>query len=128
MNSSCNDAVELRSRPQSVGFGRSLTYLSKRVRGLRARRGMTRKDLSRQSSISERYLAQLESGEANPSLALLLRVAGALGVDVHELLPYEADNDQLAAPLGSVIGQLTAEEKAAACQLLMQHFPMKQSG
>lgn len=125
MNSSWNDAVAFKpkARQESADFSRSLTFLSKRVRALRARRSMTRKDLSRQSSISERYLAQLESACANPSLALLLRVADALGVDVHELLPYGLNTDHLMSPLVKVLRQLSPEEEETAYQMLIRRFP-----
>jgi XRE family aerobic/anaerobic benzoate catabolism transcriptional regulator len=42
--------------------GRLLAVLGERVRTLRAYRGMTRKVLSQESGVSERYLAQLEQG------------------------------------------------------------------
>ena len=48
-----------------------------RIRSLRAKRGMTRKGLSKHSDVSERYLAQLETGKANITLSVLWRVAGA---------------------------------------------------
>jgi ribosome-binding protein aMBF1 (putative translation factor) len=37
----------------------------------RARRGMSRKALALSSDVSERYLAQVESGETNPSIMVL---------------------------------------------------------
>ena len=37
------------------------------VRNERARHGVTRKTLAQQCQVSERYLAQVELGEANPS-------------------------------------------------------------
>lgn len=123
MNSAGNDAVELKPRQASAGFGRSLTFLSRRVRALRAHRGMTRKQLSRLSNISERYLAQLEGGGANPSLALLLRVADALSVDIHELLPHGVASGHLMTPLLNMLRQLSPQEEEAAYQLLVRHFP-----
>ncbi len=50
-----------------------LAALGDRVRELRARRGMTRKILAKDSGVSERYLAQLEAGQGNASLAILRR-------------------------------------------------------
>ena len=41
-----------------------LNLLGDRIREARARRGMTRKILARDSKVSERYLAQLEAGFA----------------------------------------------------------------
>src|SRR5258705_7910797 len=63
-----------------------LAKLGARVRELRERRGMSRKLLARESQVSERYLAQLESGDGNISIILLRRVATALGVTVGEVL------------------------------------------
>ena len=47
----------------------------------RARRGMSRKSLSRASGVSERYLAELERGAGNASLLVLRQVAEALSIE-----------------------------------------------
>ena len=60
--------------------------LGLRVRETRARRGMSRKALALNSDVSERYLAQVESGETNPSIMVLRHVAHALGISLIELL------------------------------------------
>lgn len=63
-----------------------LVQLGERVRSLRARRGMTRKALALAAEVSERHLANLEYGEGNVSILLLLQVANALQSSVAELL------------------------------------------
>lgn len=63
-----------------------LRGLGQRVRQIREQRGMARKVLAADADVSERYLAQLESGEGNISIVLLRRVALALGVSLGELL------------------------------------------
>lgn len=63
-----------------------LVQLGERVRSLRARRGMTRKALAQAAEVSERHLANLEYGEGNVSILLLLQVANALQSSVAELL------------------------------------------
>jgi XRE family aerobic/anaerobic benzoate catabolism transcriptional regulator len=63
-----------------------LTRLGERVRAWRTEHGMTRKTLSEASGISERYLAQLESGQGNISVLLLRKVARAIGVPVERLV------------------------------------------
>ena len=55
-----------------------LDQLGQRVRTMRALRGMSRKVLAKVSGISERYIAQLESGKGNVSIVLLLRLAQAI--------------------------------------------------
>ncbi|HEX9168184.1 MAG TPA: helix-turn-helix domain-containing protein, partial [Roseiarcus sp.] len=51
-----------------------LVALGKRVRALRARRGLTRKALARATGVSERHLANLEYGVGNASILILLNV------------------------------------------------------
>jgi XRE family transcriptional regulator, aerobic/anaerobic benzoate catabolism transcriptional regulator len=62
-----------------------LLTLGKRVREVRNRRGMTRKIVARDADVSERHLAQLETGEGNVSIVLLRRIAVALNVRLVEL-------------------------------------------
>src|SRR5258705_7374867 len=57
------------------------------VRVSRAKRGMTRRQLAQDSGASERYLAQIESGQGNPSVIMLKSIAEALDVPIIELLP-----------------------------------------
>ena len=63
-----------------------LAHLGRRVRTAREQRGLARKALSRAAGVSERYLAALEMGEGNATVILLRRVAGALGVQLSDLL------------------------------------------
>ncbi|MFC0240932.1 helix-turn-helix transcriptional regulator [Rhodopseudomonas telluris] len=64
-----------------------LLELGQRVRTLRGLRGMSRKVLAKVSGISERYIAQLESGKGNVSIMLLRRVSDALATPLEDLLP-----------------------------------------
>ena len=73
---------------------RFLADLGGRVREMRERHGMSRKRLARDSSVSERYLAQIETGNGNISIMLLKRVAAALGVSVGDLLAAD-DHDSV---------------------------------
>lgn len=57
-----------------------------RVRARREKRGLSRRELSQRSQVSERFLAQLEAGQGNISLARFAEVADALGVGPAELL------------------------------------------
>ena len=61
-----------------------------RVRKARERKAISRRALSEKSKVSQRYLAQLEGGGGNISIALLKRVADALDHRI-EWLVGEAD-------------------------------------
>lgn len=98
-----------------------LARIGARVREARASRGMTRKLLAAHSQISERYLAQLEGGAANPSVVVLSKLAEALGMDIPALLePRTPDAVELglitrllkrapAGALGAIRSRLTQE-------------------
>ena len=63
-----------------------LARLGERVRGWRAEHGITRKALALRSGVSERYLAQLETGQGNVSILLLRRIAHAMELPVEVLV------------------------------------------
>jgi XRE family aerobic/anaerobic benzoate catabolism transcriptional regulator len=72
------------------------------VRSHRERRGWSRRELASASGVSERFLAQLETGDGNISLRRFSDVAHALGTTPHALLaPKELHaNDKPIALLG----------------------------
>jgi XRE family aerobic/anaerobic benzoate catabolism transcriptional regulator len=71
------------------------------VRSQRERRGWSRRELAAASGVSERFLAQLETGDGNISLRRFAEVAHALGTTPRALLePSEAIADRPIALLG----------------------------
>ncbi|MGR9580303.1 helix-turn-helix transcriptional regulator [Pandoraea sputorum] len=69
-----------------AGVTSRLASLARQVRMLRAQRGMTRKQLAAQSGVSLPYLARVEAGTGNVSLAVLHKLAEALNVGVETLI------------------------------------------
>jgi XRE family aerobic/anaerobic benzoate catabolism transcriptional regulator len=87
------------------------------VRRLREERAFTRRELAQKSGVSERFLADLESGEGNISVARLQDVSRALGTSAGELLfsaQHERSDRRIVALVGlrgagkSTIGQALA--------------------
>lgn len=72
-----------------------LAQLGRRVREARERAGYSRRSLSTQAQVSERYLAQLEAGDGNVSVVLLRRVARALGTTLPDILGDAAPERRL---------------------------------
>jgi XRE family aerobic/anaerobic benzoate catabolism transcriptional regulator len=71
-----------------------LARLADSVRSLRKARGWSRRELAERTRISERFLADVEAGSANPSLLRLVELAQALEVTLMQLL----DGSQAGAP------------------------------
>lgn len=65
----------------------SARRLGRVLRNLRAAKGWTQEQLAKKAGMTRAYVAKLETGgKRNPSLAILQRLARALGVPVGELL------------------------------------------
>ncbi len=89
-----------------------LVALGERARSLRARRGMTRKAVATAADVSERHLANLEYGEGNASILVLLQVAGALQCSLTELI----GDVTTATPEWLLIRELLAKQDEAGLQ------------
>ncbi len=98
-----------------------ITALGHRVREARARRGMSRKALAISSAVSERYLAQVESGETNPSIMVLRHITHALGISLLELVePQQGSNESRL--IARFLEQLSPARMEEAMLRLMRDF------
>lgn len=62
------------------------SYLAQNLRYLRHKKSWSQLQLAQQAEVPRTTLTHMESGQGNPSLSNLVKVAGALGVGVEELL------------------------------------------
>jgi XRE family transcriptional regulator, aerobic/anaerobic benzoate catabolism transcriptional regulator len=99
-----------------------LRLLGARVRDARARHGMTRKMLARDSGISERYLAELESGRGNFSIVLLRRLADAIDVSLAELVDEQPPPSVEYVLLAERLRRLDASDLEVASAMLTRRF------
>jgi XRE family transcriptional regulator, aerobic/anaerobic benzoate catabolism transcriptional regulator len=112
---------ERRTRPKSGALD-LLRVLAERVRQARARRGMTRKQLARDSGVSERYLAQIEAGKGNISVLVLRQLATALSVSVDILLFESPEPPVELVHTVEFLRRLPLDELKSAHQLLLHRF------
>lgn len=60
--------------------------LAENVKALREQRGLSQQQIARAAGITRATWTNLESGDANPTLSRLVKVAAALGVTIEELI------------------------------------------
>lgn len=65
---------------------RTLTSVAANARRIRTRRGLTQEQLAELVETEPRTIQHLETGDANPTIGLVARVAAALGVSAAALL------------------------------------------
>ena len=70
------------------------------LQALRSSRGLSLDDLSKRAGVSKSMLSQIERNQANPTVAVVWRLANALGVPLAELL---GGGDKPAAPTISTV-------------------------
>ncbi len=86
-----------------------------RVRAGRARMDLTRKQFAAKAAVSERYLNELENGTSNASIAIIAKVAAALGQSpaslMGELEPMPGQ--PMVRELRALVATMTAAEQQA---------------
>jgi transcriptional regulator with XRE-family HTH domain len=76
----------LMTEPVDPAGATTASHLARNLVSLRHTRALTQDGLARDAGVPRSTIANLESGEGNPSLSVLVKVAGALGVPIDELL------------------------------------------
>jgi XRE family aerobic/anaerobic benzoate catabolism transcriptional regulator len=116
---SAKNQVYAESDPANHSY---LAIIGSRIRSLRSQRGMTRKMLAAQSGVSERFLADLETGSGNPSVLLLRHLARALEVPVTSLLFEGHEPSAELTHTTELLRQLGPEELHDVQQWLLKRF------
>ncbi len=73
-------------------------HLARNLVSLRGARGLSQVDLGRKAEVPRSTIANLESGDGNPSLAVLVKVARALDAPIDELLAAPREKVRKYAP------------------------------
>ena len=104
-----------------------LEQLGQTMRTRRALRGMSRKVLARVSGVSERYIAQLESGQGNISVILLQRLDSAVGANIADLFVAQGEAHADFAVVRDLVRRATPEQLAGVKSLLAGRMPGPQA-
>jgi XRE family transcriptional regulator, regulator of sulfur utilization len=113
---------------------RTSGYLAANVRSLREQRGLTQQQMAKVAAVPRATWSNLESGDANPTLQVLTKVAAALQVRLEELLspPRTAARHVPARELfarrrGEVQIRRLLPEPLPGLEIERMHFPAKTS-
>ena len=103
---------------------RLLASVGERVRAARGRMGISRRLLAEKSGVSQRYLAQLEGGQGNIPIGLLLRIAEALDFRIEWLLAEEDPWTSDTAMVASLLRSATREQRERVLEILLPENPL----
>ena len=110
------------ARREDTAANEYLVELGARVRAARARRGMTRKILARDSGVSERYLAKLETGQGNVSVLVLRQIADAMDMKVLDLVSVGEQLSPQMQALYQLAKRLPEDQLAMAINVIRERI------
>lgn len=99
-----------------------LIALGERLRALRSRRGLTRKALARLADVSERHLANVESGVGNASIQFLRQITTVLNCTLSEMIGDETASSPEWLMIREILRGRSDEELAKARAVLAGIF------
>ncbi|WP_194722237.1 helix-turn-helix transcriptional regulator [Noviherbaspirillum malthae] len=99
-----------------------LVALGERLRALRSRRGLTRKALAKLANVSERHLANLESGVGNATLQFLRQLTAVLNCTLAEMIGDETATSPEWLMIREILRGRSDEELAKARSTLAGMF------
>lgn len=62
-----------------------LRELGKRINEIRKIKGMTQEILAERADLTVSYISKIETGKKNPTIAVIEKIAHAMGVDTYQL-------------------------------------------
>ena len=99
-----------------------LVALGERLRALRSRRGITRKALSRLADVSERHLANVESGVGNASIQFLRQLTAVLNCTLAEMIGDETASSPEWLMIREILRGRSDDELARVRNVIMGLF------
>ena len=87
------------------------------VKKYRAKRGITRQVLANKSGISLRYLAQLESGKANPTISILKNISYSLNMTLSDMF-FTYNNETALGMHDSRLMKFSSEQRKKVLSLV----------
>jgi XRE family aerobic/anaerobic benzoate catabolism transcriptional regulator len=102
-------------------FDNIASAIGSRVRAGRAQIGLTRKQLAVKAGVSERYLHEMENGTSNASIAIIAKVADALGTSAVSLIAGDGQGGLTRRPtaeLATLINSMSISEQNAVTPIV----------
>lgn len=97
----------------------------KRLKKLRTQRGISQEDLALSAEITTSYLGMIERGEKNPTVKIIEKLCGALGISLGEFFTAEKKNegdktDDATAFIVWELQRKTPEQRAVMAEIVRQ--------
>ena len=102
--------------------------LGRRIRSLRNQKKWTLEELGEIAATNHKHIGEVERGLQNPSFAVLVKIAAALGVDLPELFRFEQEDltlKQVEAEVKRIISSLPEKDLGQMLSVLRVLYPVR---
>ncbi|HZP78254.1 MAG TPA: helix-turn-helix transcriptional regulator [Pseudolabrys sp.] len=110
------------AKAEAAAEAQFVAEIGRLIRLGRARRGISRRQLAQGSGISERYLAQIEGGQGNPSAIVLRAIADAIDTPIIDLIPRSGRHNGALTQILDLLGRMPATELPAIAELMQRRL------
>jgi transcriptional regulator with XRE-family HTH domain len=108
--------------------GNEKVLLGQRIRSLRNTKGWTQQELGEHADVNYKFIGEIERGQQNPSFAVLVKIASALGVELQELFGFEQDTmdrKDVEDQINAIIQSLPDEDLGRVLSVLRVLYPVQ---
>lgn len=108
--------------------GSAAVLLGRRIRRLRTAKKWTQQELGDRAEVNYKFVGEIERGQQNPSLNILVKIATALGVDLPDLFRFEqeiTDRKEIEKRIGKILQNIPDEELKRIFIIIHSLFPIR---
>ncbi|TIH12502.1 helix-turn-helix domain-containing protein [Marinifilum sp. JC120] len=95
-----------------------LEKIGSRIRALRTANDLSQQKMAELAEISYKYLGEIERGQVNLSVEILIKISNALHVDPAEILAMESTDDSSLSRAKFLLSELSEQDIKRAIDLL----------
>mgnify|MGYP006291200501 CR=1 FL=1 len=102
--------------------------LGRRIRSLRHLRRWTQEQLGEKADVNYKFVGEIERGQQNPSFAVLVKIAGALGIELPEFFRFEMEalsRREVEEKIVGIVKSLPNQDLGRMLSLLRECYPVK---
>ncbi len=102
--------------------------LGRRIRYLRKVKKWTLEELGEKAATNHKHIGEIERGQQNPSYAVLVKIAAALGVELPELFRFESEElsrKEVEREIVSIVKSIPEEDLRKLLSVLRVLYPVR---
>ena len=102
--------------------------MGRRIRSLRNEKKWTLEKLGEIAATNHKHIGEVERGLQNPSFAVLVKIAEALGVDLPELLRFKHEGlsrKEVEREIANIVKSISDESQTQILSVLRVLYPMR---